>query len=165
MRKDFGEVGHSDRSFRPKSVSLDLPDSIGPTLLETNETEMDRLLIKETKREMFKWVIRNLKSDSAKLLFKTWQSEAEKRGPDNVSLRKDIYSDWEKETGKSPSEMDREWKIIKKLIVRYLQEEEGLNLGPRTLKKMKVSTEVANTFWRRRFACWMLGICRARRVI
>lgn len=132
-------------------------------IMDVSETDLTRAEIKETKREMAKWVMNKLPSKSSKLLFRMWQKIAEKRGPEKVNFDKDIIPEWTELTDRSNAAAYREWKKIKQLIVDYLRDVEGLELGPRALRKLKVADRVASTFWRRRWASWMLEILRARR--
>lgn len=153
-----------ERTFTRKTVPLQTDEGgLIETLGDPRETELTRREIKETRREMAKWVRRRLTAEPARVLFDMWQKTAEDKGPDNVNFSRDIYPAWNEETGKSSSLMDKYWKKIKGLIVEYLEEEEGIRLGPRTLKKLKVSQRVARGFWRRRFATWMLEVVRVRR--
>lgn len=128
----------------------------------TLDVAFDRYLIKDTKKHMAQWVSRELKAKPAKLLFKQWLEKAEREGPDNVSQR-DLYETWGKDTGLSDSSMDNYWKEVKRKIVEFLEEEEGVNIGRGIKKKLKLSSEeIANKFIRRRLASWVLELYRGR---
>jgi len=151
-----------ERSFRRKTVPLETEEGgLIDVLHDTRETELTRREMKETKRDMAKWVEKRLSAKPAKVLFRMWHDIAEERGPDKVNFSKDIYPSWHEVTGKKSSLMDKYWKKIKRLIVEYFLEEEGWDLGPRTKKNLKISQRVASSFWRPRFASWMLEVARA----
>lgn len=150
-----------------KQISLDSKSpyddrEYGQRIEDTSETDLDKSEIREVKREMDKYVLRNLKDDMAKAIYRLWRETAENKGAAGVNLKKDILENEKMmERGLKKGKLDRDMKIINGLIVRFLEDEEGVQLSKRLKKKLRVSN-VASAFWRKMLASWVLELYRGR---
>ena len=151
--------------MRDKAVPIETEEGGVVKNFAIEDYDFTRGQINETLREMFKWTRRKLRKDEQKALFDRWLKLAMDKGPDGVNFTRDIYPEWTEEFGKSTSLGDRYWKDIKKLFIKYLRDEEGFDVGPRTLRNLKLSHSVALRYEgivRKRFASWMLEVVRSR---
>jgi hypothetical protein len=158
--REYAKKLFRERAKGP-SVSLDedVGDdeaSIGDLVEDDRQTELDRYFLQDIQRDLVQYVLKRLGGDeNAKKLFQAWMIMAEKHGPQNVKMRSQVFPVYSEVTGQSQPAMYKSWTKVRKLIVKYLEDEEGLSLSPNQMKRLKMSS-VEYRLIRRRLASWIL---------
>ena len=154
------------QSLNNRNVSLQSPigedGQLGDLLPSTNISELDRSEIEEVKDDMARWMQNNLSGDTL-ALFNLWLNLTQHKDPSRINWSKDLLPTFEESTGNGETMFNRHKKKMMLKMVEYLEDEVGIDVGPRTLKNLKLAAAVVGrNFWRRRFASWVLAPRHAR---
>lgn len=99
------------------------------------------------------------------VVFDKWLEVALEKGADSVNISRDVYEpvmkDMEKRGEVVPSRtmINEAWPAIKKMVVRFFEDELDVRISDKVKQKLRMSSEmlVATEMFRRKLAHWILG--------
>jgi hypothetical protein len=130
------------------------------------EEELDKRTYQKLERDLVRFMGKALRDDVSKMLFKEWHKVAKKKGPDKVTLKKDVYPVlWDKGVTVKENRLSELWRDITRILVMFWETPAdeggaGVRVPDKLKQKLRVSmvSRIAEDAWRERVCSWMLAV-------
>jgi len=148
----------SRRTHQPLETDDDELSVIQRTPAPQEETEMDKEFLKESFRDLRKYVHRKFKKEWVKEMFDGWLKVALRKGADRVVMKKDVYPAIAEEYDLSEKTMNWMWMDVKRAMVKFFQDEMDMRISDKLKRQLHLSSEGALVYeqFRRKLAAWLL---------
>lgn len=127
-------------------------------------SELEKLINRETRIDLGRYVHQRAKQDVQRDMYDMWQDLALEQGASKVDKKHDIFPILMDRYGVKSTRLKQHWKKVRELIVEYFKEELGIVIPTRVEKRLfrgseelSVADRIAVQRYRRLMAAWILG--------